>query len=124
MEIVKEKFIETFKKECKKSENSLKIESFRNYSGVEPNPFFELCLENNISFLVIRMTNEDGDKKSLSFIGKILFKGFVEYKSFDLTEEESLNMYNSFDESENFVRTALKNKIITQGELALAGILS
>ena len=124
MEITKEKFIETFKNECKKSEGNLRIESFKNYSGIEPNPFFELCLENNISFLVIRMTNKDDDKEIRSFYGKIIFKGLVEYKSFELTEEESLSMYNIFDESENIVRSFIKKRIITEGEIILAGILS
>lgn len=124
MEITKEKFIETFKKECKKSEETLKILSFKNYSGLEPNPFFELFSENHISFLVIRMTNNDGDKEIRSFVGKILFKELVEYKSFDLTEEESLSMYNAFDESENIVRNSIKKRIIAEGEIALAGILN
>lgn len=123
MEITKEKFIETFKSECKKSEQALKIESFKNYASIEPNPFFELWVENNISFLIIRMTNKDGDKETLSFVGKILFKGLVDYVSFDLTEEESLSMYNAFDESENIVRNFIKKRIITEGEIALAEIL-
>lgn len=123
MEIVKEKFIETFKKECEKSEQNLRIESFRNYSQVEPNPFFELFLDNNISFLVIRLTNKDGDKEICSFVGKIIFKGLVEYKSFELTEEESLSMYNVFDESENIVRNFIKKRILAEGELALEEIL-
>ncbi len=124
MEITKEKFIETFKKECKKSEENLRIESFKNYSGLEPNPFFELFSENHISFLIIRMTTKDGDKEIRSFVGKILFKELVDYKSFDLTEEESLSMYNVFDESENIVRNFIKKRIIAEGEVDLAKILS
>lgn len=123
MEITKEKFIETFKNECKKSEETLRMESFKNYSGVEPNPFFELCLENNISFLIIRFTNKDGDKEVRSFVGKILFKELVDYKSFDLTEEESLSLYNTFDESENVVRNSIKKRIISEGEVFLTAIL-
>ena len=62
-------------------------------------------------------------KKQVHFFGKIIFKGLVEYKSFELTEEESLSMYNNFDDLENIVRTTIKNRIIAEGEVALLQIL-
>jgi hypothetical protein len=120
MEIAKEKFIETFKKECEKASKSLKHLRLR-ASGSLEEPSFEVIASDNVSFFAIKMSNND-ENNTYSFVGKILFSGFVDYKSIDLTNDEFNSLFESFEEAENIYRLAVKNEIIAQGENSLSRI--
>lgn len=119
MEIAKEKFIETFKKECENAVKSINIDAFRINSSSESS--IEIVPNEKVSFFAIKMSNNDN---GFQFLGKILFSGFVDYKSIDLTEEEFESLYDFCTKSELETRLAIKNKIISEGEAILEKIVS
>lgn len=122
MEIAKEKFIETFKKECEKAVLSSKLELFRDTSSGALE-IIEILSENNqsISFCAMKIPNNDNEQ--YNFYGRILFDGFVDYQSIVLTAEEFNSLSECFEQSLNVIRMAVRNNIITNGEIALAQIL-
>jgi len=122
MEIAKEKFIETFKKECDRAKQAVDFDSFRSSGSVEE-PSAEIISNKEVSFLIIKMSNND-EKNTYSFEGKIIFGGFVDYKSINITEEEFDSLYDYFSNSELEVRRDVKNNIIKTGEFALGQILN
>jgi len=122
MEIAKEKFIETFKKECDKAKQVNHIDSFRTSGSVEE-PIAEIISNKEVSFLIIKMSNND-EKNTYSFEGKIIFGGFVDYKSISISEEEFESLYDYFMKCELDVRRDVKNDIIKNGEFALNQIFN
>src|ERR1035437_6100941 len=117
MEIAKAKFIETFKKECAKAQENNKIESFRASGSIEE-PSAEIVSNKDVSFFIIKFSNND-EKNTFRFEGKIIFGGFVDYKSIDLTEEEFDSLYDYFSKCEAVMRRDIKNDIILKGEVVL-----
>jgi hypothetical protein len=115
MEIVKDKFIETFQKECEKAIENLKADSFRSI-GSSDEVGAEIVANEKVSFLVLKMTN--------NYFGKILLSGFVDYKSIPITEEEFKTLYEFHTECEAKARLAVKNHIITEGEIVLEKLIS
>lgn len=122
MEIAKEKFIETFKKECDKAKDAADFDSFRTSGSVEESSA-EIISNKEVSFLIIKMSNND-EKNTYSFEGKIIFGGFVDYKSINITEEEFESLYDYFNKCELEVRREIKNNIIKTGEFVLSQIIS
>ena len=119
MEISKEKFIETFKKECEKAVIAINPDLFRS-SGSKDEPASEIISNEKVSFLISKTAN---DNNTFSYSGKILFAGFVDYKSIDLTKDEFEILDEEFYQNEVKVRMAAKNKIILEGESVLAEVL-
>jgi len=123
MEIAKEKFIETFKKECQKSVENSNPNAFIS-SGGDEEPACEIIASEKISFYVAKMYNFDNSEaKGYKFVGKILFRGFVDYKSIELTEEEFESIFEFFYEQKDLSRVQLKNKIISEGESDLQQLI-
>lgn len=124
MEIAKEKFIETFKKECDKAVKDIKPENFRATRIEDTDDEFtiEIISNEKVSFYASKISKYDATN-TFDFSGKILFGGFIDYKSIELTEEEFEVLYDYYYKSENDARLAAKNKIITEGEKVLALIL-
>jgi flavorubredoxin len=124
MEIAKEKFIETFKKECEKAIALVKPESFRtvNIGDTQEELTIEVISNDKVSFYASKMSNFD-EGNTFAYSGKILFGGFVDYKSIDLNAEEFNSIYDYFYECELKARLAAKNKIISEGEIALSQVL-
>jgi len=122
MEIAKEKFIETFKKECDRANQAVDVNSFRT-SGSVDEISAEIISNKEVSFLIIKLSNND-EKNTYSFEGKIIFGGFVDYKSINITEEEFDSLYDYFSNSELEVRREVKKDIIKTGEFALGQILN
>lgn len=121
MEISKEKFIETFKKECEKAVTAINPDLFRS-SGSNEEPAIEIISNEKVSFLVTKTSNND-ENNTCSYAGKILFAGFVDYQSIDLTEDEFESLYEQYYQNELKVRMAAKNKIILEGESVLMQVL-
>jgi hypothetical protein len=124
MEIVKEKFIETFKKECDKAISLIKPESFRtiNIDTTQEEFTFEIISNDKVSFYVSKLLNNNKENE-FCYSGKILFGGFIDYKSIDLNKEEFEAIYDYYYKSEMNARLAAKNKIILEGEIALSEVL-
>lgn len=121
MEIAKEKFIETFKKECEKAIEEAKPESFR-ASGGDEEPAIEIVANDKVSFYISKTIN-NYEQKTYSFTGKILFRGFVDYKSIEISEEEFESLFEFFAKSESLSRLELKNKIVSEGENILEQLI-
>lgn len=121
MEISKEKFIETFKKECEKAVIAINPDLFR-ASGSNEEPAIEIISNEKVSFLVTKTSNNDKEY-TFFYSGKILFAGFVDYKSIDLNKDEFESLYEHYYQNELKVRMAAKNKIIIDGESVLAQVL-
>lgn len=122
MEIAKEKFIETFKKECEKAVDTINVDAFR-ASGTNEEPGIEIVPNNKVSFYAVKTFNND-EQNTFSYEGKILFAGFVDYKSVKLEESEFESLYDFYLECEFKSRLAAKNKIISEGEAVLEKIIS
>jgi hypothetical protein len=71
----------------------------------------------------MKLSNND-ENNTFSYSGKILFGGFIDYKSIELTGEEFDSLYDFFLECEFKTRLAVKNKIISDGEAVLEKIVS
>lgn len=121
IEITKEKFIETFKKECEKAATTLNTALFNETGSIEE-PSIEIISNNLVSFIVMKLSNND-EKNTFSFFGKILFSEFIDYQSFELTEEEYNTLVISFEENQLAVRAAVKKQFIADGEKILAQML-
>jgi hypothetical protein len=121
MKITKEIFIQTFRNECIKASNSLDTNVFRSSGGINE-PSFEIVSNKNVSFFAMRMSNND-EKQTYSYLGKILFEGFVDYKSIELTEEDFDFLSDCFEKAENSARIAVKAAIIANGVHSLCQII-
>ena len=119
MEIAKSKLIETFNKECERISTTTHIEFLRNSGSIEE-PVIEVIANSNVSFMAIKLSNNEN---SYTYYGKILFGGFIDYKSVELTEEEFNSLFENFEKAEFSVRNNIKNQIISNGEKALQEIL-
>lgn len=123
MEIAKEKFIETFKKECDKAVIAMNPELFR-FNGSQEEPNIEIISNEKISFYVTKLCNGDIRADStFSYSGKILFGGFLDYKSIELNENEFDGLYDYYISSELKCQLSVKNKIIADGESALLEVI-
>ncbi len=124
MEITKEKFIETFKKECEKAIILVNPDAFRKVSVGDTKEEFtiEVISNDKVSFYASKISNFDKEN-TFTYSGKILFGGFVDYKSIDLNVEEFESIYDYYYECELKARMAAKNEIIAVGESSLAEIL-
>ncbi len=103
----------------------MKTESFRtiNIDTEQEEVTIEIISNDKISFYASKLLSNGKPESGFRYSGKILFSGFVDYKSIELTAEEFDSLYDYYYNCEIKTRVAVKNKIVEEGEIELSKVL-
>jgi len=119
--ITKEQFLEMFKKECENCAFEGKVEAFKILETQLGESSVEISVSNLISLHAFK--TKEFKEKPYSYTGQILFRGFVDYKTIPILEEDFNSLVETCSKSESLATMKLRNKIILEGEESLKQLL-